>query len=117
MPRRGATASGKGATLALDGDRVAAVKGRLTPGAVSPETVWPGHPTAPPTVVPCGEARTADAASAGAPGVRPRRHSRQLEAVRAAPDREWRLLHLRDRLRCVVRARDFAAGGLRGALG
>jgi hypothetical protein len=36
--------------------------GRLAPGAVSPETrVATGYPTAPPTVAPGGEARTADA--------------------------------------------------------
>jgi hypothetical protein len=34
----------------------------------------PGHPKAPPTVAPCGEARTADAASVGAP----RRPSRSI---------------------------------------
>src|SRR5215207_5601044 len=37
----------------------------------------PGYPKAPPTVAPCREARTADAASAGAPGGRPLPFSKQ----------------------------------------
>ena len=37
----------------------------------------PGHPKAPPTVAPCGEARPADSAAAGAPGGRPALFSQQ----------------------------------------
>jgi hypothetical protein len=62
--------------------------GRLPPGGRHrrPARAWcrepadqcgPGHPKAPPTVAPCGEARKADSVSAGAPGGRPLPFSKQ----------------------------------------